>query len=304
MRPSIVSAAVTALFSIFLTTSCFFGPAAAIEHGTVSCAGQKVTQGPNGTFGCQVPLGACPPGGKCSNPNDYAMCGVVSLSGFFNKQTVARIIVGSTGYYTVDLQYTSANDSAAKHWPELGQTCVFLNEFTSVPAISDAAYFPQAGYSGSPINISGSKGYACIWAGVSGGLTDLNSSPYSAGGYAIAQFRSPWTVIGASNDMSYAFCTGYKTSGWSGWKYSLNHSAGYHYTPTTLTLNQRNYWCYMDGVMASWDLQNGSTAPPGPIDPTINISSSGVYSFDGVYDNFGKGGGQVGLGINCIPLAQ
>jgi hypothetical protein len=74
--------------------------------------------------------------------------------------------------------------------------------------------------------------------------------------------------------------------------------------PTTLTLNQSNYWCYMDEVMANWDLQNGETAFPGPIHPTINISSSGVYSFDGVYDDFGKGGGEVGLSINCMKLAQ
>jgi hypothetical protein len=301
VRSSIVAAAVAALFSFFLTMSCFWSPAAAIEHRTASCAGQKVTPGSNGTFNCQVPLPARPPGGKgAGNPNDWGMCGVLSLSGFFNSQTAAQIVVGSNGYYAVDLKYTSANDTAAKHWPELGWTCVFFREFTTVPAVADAAYFAQAGYSGSPMNITGSKGHACIWAGVSGALTAIDSSAYQmAGGNSYAQFRSPLTVIEGYNDTSYAFCSGYKAAGWSGWKYLISRNMGDHTSPTTYTVNESKYWCYMDGVVASWNLQMSS---PEPIQPAINISSSGDYSLAGIYD---KGGGDfVGLSMNCLPLVQ
>jgi hypothetical protein len=302
MRPSIVSTAVVALFSFCLTMSCFCGAAAGMEHGTASCAGQKVTPGPNGTFNCQVPLPAHPPLGKgAGNPNDWGMCGVLSLSGFFNSQTAAQIVVGSNGYYAVDLKYTSANDTAAKHWPELGWTCVFFREFTTVPAVSDATYFAQAGYSGpSPMNITGSKGYACIWAGVSGALTDIDSGAYQmAGGNAYAQFRSPVTVIEGYNDTSYAFCSGYKAAAWTGWKYLISRNMGDHTNPATYTLNESKYWCYMDGVIASWNLQ---ISFPGPIQPAINISSSGDYSLAGIYDN--GGGDFVGLSMNCLPLAQ
>jgi hypothetical protein len=306
MRTSTVTV-FESLFFVCLTLSRFCGPAAAIEHNVATCAGEKITQGPNGTFGCQVPLPARPPGSKGgAGPNEWGMCGVLSLSGFFNQGTAAQIVVGSNGYYAVDLKYTSANDTAAKHWPELGWTCVFLHEFTHVPGIMDASFFVPSAYSGgSSTNISGSKGYACIWAGVSGGLTEIDKDvAYSAGGSAYAQFRSPLTAIGAFNDTSYAFCTGYKTSSWSGWKYSLNRSVGFHTAPQTLTLNKSNYWCYMDGVIASWDLQNGGTAFPGPIHPAINISSSGAYSFDGVWDNMAEAPAYVGLSINCLPLAQ
>jgi hypothetical protein len=302
-RPSMV-AAVAAFFCFCLSLSCFCGEAAAIEYNTASCAGQKVTEGPNGQMGCQVPLPARPPGGKgASNPNDWGMCGVLSLSGFFNKGTEARIVVGTNGYYAVDLKYTSDNDTAAKHWPELGWTCVFFREFTGVPVISDATFFIPPGYSGgSSMNISGSKGNACIWAGVEGALTDVDKDMYaSGGGDAYAQFRSPLTVIGAYNDTSYAFCSGYKGAGWSGWKYSLNRSVGFDYTPQTLTLNKSKYWCYMDGVRAYWDLENGASHFVGPIHPAINISSSGIYSLAGISNT---GFDAVGLGINCLPLAQ
>jgi hypothetical protein len=296
MKPSIVTTAV-ALFTLYAAMSCFCEPAAAIETGSASCAGQKVTQS-NDTYSCHVPLGTCSPGGKC-NPNDWGMCGVLSLSGFFNKGTAARVAVGAGGFYTIDFQYTSANDSPAKHWPELDWTCVHLNEFKGVPALSDATFFAPPAYSGPQKDISNSKGYACIWAGVAGALTDTDLSvALSAGGSAIAQFRSPVTVIGADNDKSFAFCTGYKLASWPGWKYSINNSKGFHLAPAAIPLNKSTSWCYMDGVITSWDLQTGS---PAPIHPAIKISSSGDYSLAGVWDKLDN---YVGLSVNCLPLAQ
>jgi len=297
MRSSIVTIAV-ALFSFYAAMTCFCEPAAAIETGTASCAGQKVTESDH-TFSCHVPLGTCAPGGKC-NPNDVGMCGVLNISGFFNKETMARVAVGSAGFYTIDFQYTSANDSPAKNWPELGWTCVHLNEFKSVPALPHATFFAPPAYSGPFKDIVNSKGYACIWAGVAGALTDLDTTvALTAGGSAFAQFRSPVTKIEADNDKSYALCTGYNLPSWSGWKYSLNSSKGYHATPLPIPLNESKFWCYMDGVITFWDLQNGGF--PAPIHPAIKISSSGDYSIAGVsqvLDNF------VGLSVNCLPLGQ
>jgi len=282
-----------AIFSFCLALVFPVRTVANITTGTASCSEGKITQMPNGAWGCIISLPVRPPHhGGASNPNDWGMCGVLGLSGSFGPPTVARIIVEPSGYYGVELEaYTP------KVIPTLVWTCVLFTDFTGVPPVSEASYFAPPLYNGGSAgggkNITGSAGNACIWAGLFGDLeTPSNEGGF---GYAFAQFYGPETVIGSQNVSSYAFCSGYTTPSWHGWNYF--HHGGGAYAPSgvvPLGVNEAHYWCYMDNIQANLLYPNYSI---GPISANLKLSG-GNYAMEATP------AGGTWMNFNCLPLAQ
>jgi hypothetical protein len=276
-----------------------------IVTGSVSCKGE-LQQLPNGFVGCRQPLpvrhlGKGGPGGV--NPNEYGMCGILGVTmsvveGVPWKDDV-QIVVDSAGFYV--LQLGISNTSVGLKPPEAKYTCVYFSGFTGLPPISDAVGltptpFSSGSSSGSAL-ISGSAGYACIWAGFEGNLAGNPGPGFAvAQGGASAQYFIPETKYSAQNATSYAFCSGYATPSWKRWHY-VNNSGGSTSTPRSLGINKKDYWCYMDLI------QDDITdfGPAYTVIANINISSSGDYSLG---DIFAKGLDSVSMGYNCLPLAQ
>jgi hypothetical protein len=298
MRPFLISA-VAAVFAGSLAFILPSGPASAgVTSATANCpegTAQKMDDG----WGCTIPLKVRPPGhGGGSNPNDWGMCGILSLTGSFGPVTRARIIVDSSGYYAVQLIGSAPGTAPSMDW-----TCVLFTDFKGVPPAADATSsgppFPSfnGGSGGGSIPIAGSAKNACIWAGLSGNLETLkDGGDVGAFGDASAQYFGPETILGSMNVTSYAICSGYSSPGWVGWRYL--HRGGGYYAPDhiiSLGLNDTRDWCYMDFVEAYLIYPIYSL---GPISAGLILSGGGNYSI------FGDPAGGAFVNFNCLPLTQ
>lgn len=278
------------LFIFSLTAS------AGVTNGKASCPEGKIEKIGNGV-GCVIPLPVHPApehGGGGSSPSDWGMCGVLNLSANFGPPTVARIIVDPSGHYAVELVGYTASVIPTLNW-----TCVLFSDFKRVPAMAEArstAPSSYNGHSGGSENIAASPKNACIWAGLSGNLeTIIPSQDNGAFGYAYAQYVGPDTVIGSENVTTYAFCSGYAASGWTGWKY-FHHGIG-AYEPlhvTSIGVKDTQYWCYMDRIDANL------------LYPTYSVGliSAGLSLSGGNYSMDATPAGGVYMNYNCLPLEQ
>ncbi len=274
---------------------------AGITSGSVSCPEGKATKMTVNNmegYGCTKQLGVRTPhgGGGSSNPDDWGMCGVLSLSGQFGPSTVAQIIVDPSGYYTVQVF-----GNMPTLVPTLDWTCVLFTDFRGVPPPSDAtasgmppngwAYNGGSGggiYGNSEI-IPHSAGNACIWSGLFGDLTTYNSAGQAAEGAAYAQYTGLESALGSKNVTSYAFCSGYSTASWRDWKYL--HAAFSGAVPAG-GLHDSEYWCYMNGVLVQ-NIQESITS----ISAGMDLSSSGTYSFVALSP-------YTYVGYNCLYIEQ
>jgi hypothetical protein len=261
---------------------------------------------PNGFAGCtqRIPVRHLGKGGPSTgNPNDYGMCGILSVDmpvteDFAWKDDV-QIVVDSAGYYA--LQVGISNTTVGLKPPIAQWTCVYFSAFTGLPALSDGTGFTpgsfSGGSSGGSLPISGSAGNACIWAGFEGDLAGkpAQAGPVAAGG-ASAQYYHPETKFSAQNATSYAFCSGYKSASWTGWQYR-NNSGSSTTTQTNLGINKKNWWCYMDLI----EDNISNFGPAYNVMASLNISKNGEYSLGGI---FKVSGGSVSMGYNCLRLAQ
>jgi hypothetical protein len=301
MRSLVVTAvAATVCFGIPFVFP--FGTASAkdIENTSYSCKGKAQLMQQNGLYGCTGqplkvrPLGS---GGGGVNPNDYGMCGVLGVSGLAAETNEARIIIDN-GYYVP--QVASNNPSLT---PTLDVTCVYFKAFKGLPSISDGSFLsPPSFKNGSSVgdkDIASSAGKACIWAGFTGELK-APLAPQTAGGSASAMYANPETKIESSNATSYAFCSGYTATTWTGWQYVIKSPAYYNIAGTT-KINENDYWCYMDGIETQFDISNAGGPLPTTIDAGLKISFTNVYSTIGIYTT---GHHSVGMGFNCLPLQQ
>lgn len=262
---------------------------AGVTTGTAQCDSKNTKQLDN-AVGCVIPLPVGKPGhGGSSNPSDWGMCGVLSLTANFGPPTVARIIVDSSGFYEVELQ---AHEKSVL--PTLKWTCVLFSDFKGTPPDSDATSFGPVDEESGVKDIPGSNGNACPWAGVSGNLETLSNE--GAFGHAFAEFETPVTSLSASAKVtSYAFCSAYSTASWKGWKYFLTHAGVYNLPhPVKLGLSDTEYWCYLGGMQANLLYPNYSV---GVISAGLDISG-GDYSLDATP------AGGTWTSYNCLALTQ
>ncbi len=295
---------VAAIFALCFAFLCPSRTAAQVTHGTAKCPDGKIVQTDNGVS-CTISLKVRTPGsGGGSNPNDWGMCGVLRLSAYFSPATEARIIVEPSGYYAVRLAAAKASVLPTLRW-----TCVLFSTFKGVPPVSDATFSgpPYPLYKGSSgggtKSITGSGKNACIWAGLLGNLEKYSQADLGGFGYAYAQFDRPETVLGAQNVTSYAFCSGYSTPSWKGWKY-FHYGYSFYAPPDhdiALGLNDGHYWCYMDGIETRLLYPNYTL---GPISGSINLSSSGNYGMSATPSPAAAPPGGVLVDFNCLPLEQ
>jgi hypothetical protein len=277
---------------------------AQVTHGTASCPEGKIVKTGNGVS-CVLPLPVSTPGhGGGSNPNDWGMCGVLRISGAFGPPTEARIIVQPDGHYAVQLAAFQASVLPTLEW-----TCVLFKDFRGVPPVSDASFsgppYPSynGGSAGNGINITGSAKNACIWAGLFGNLESYNDANQGGFGYAYAQYDGPETKIGSQSVTSYAFCSGYSTPAWTGWKY-YHHGYSFYAPPShdiSIGLTDAHYWCYADGIETRLLYPNYEL---GPISAGVNISSGGDYSISATPSPASASAGGVLVDFNCLPLEQ
>jgi hypothetical protein len=95
------------IFPLCLASICLSVPAAAeITHvvaGGSHCKGKKLQEGPNNTVGCYTTLHVGPGTGSGGgfNPKDRGLCGLWGLSGTFDNDSIAKIVV-QDGYYTLE----------------------------------------------------------------------------------------------------------------------------------------------------------------------------------------------------------
>lgn len=285
-----------------LALTCFSEQAAAgIIAGTASDENSTVTYNPGNNTSTSyypLPVGPGAGGGSKINPNDYGMCGLLSLSGAFDPSTAARIVVAPDGYYAVYRAWLGASKSGGL---KVGWTCVRFTDFTGLPAISNGETFepPPVGNGGGAATQKLIGGYAdaCIWAGISGDLS--SSQGHSAYVYAqyggtgvsgatldTAQAASPTTLL------TYAFCNAFK--GFPAWNYYMTSnwlgelSTGGLQIP--VPLGKKNTWCYMDGVGVTFE---GTFTHAG-----LGISSGPAEDY---YYDVGSGSQFV---YNCLPLKQ
>jgi len=306
---SFVATVVAATFSCLLFGSLLrTAEAQGIVTGTVECQGE-LQKLPNGLLGCSQPthvrhLGKGGPGS--GNPNDYGMCGILSINMNVAEDLTwkddVQIVVNSAGEY--EIQVGINNTSVGLKPPVAQYTCVYFHAFKGVPPISDGVGLTpapfSAGTSGGSAPISASPAYACIWAGFEG---DLAASPKPgsvavAEGKAGAQFFKTETEFSAQSATSYAFCSGYTAPSWL-WHY-LNNSGVSIDTPTNLGINKKDYWCYMDLIQD--DIVD--FGPVYTVIAQINISSTGDYSLGGIFHKMVTGENSVSMGYNCLPLTQ
>jgi hypothetical protein len=299
MRPFLIFR-VAAIFAFFLAFISPVRTAANVTSEKVSCPEGKIKRIGN-AVGCIIPLKVRPPGhGGGANPNDAGMCGVLNVSANFGTQTVARIIVDSSGYYAVELLAATT-----KFIPILNVTCVLFSDFKGVPpdseGISTGPPYPQynGGSAGGSENIKGSALNACIWAGLSGNLQTPNMNQVGgtdgAFGNAFARFIGSENAIGSQNVISYAFCSGYTSASWKGWNYVTNKSdlsTFAHVTPLSFT--DANDWCYMDGIEAHLLYPTYS----------VGVINAGLSLSGGKYSVFATPAGGVLVEFNCLPLQQ
>jgi hypothetical protein len=237
--------------------------------------------------------------GGSSNPNDWGMCGILSVSGNFGPPSVAEIIVDSSGYYQPRVFALSASVV-----PTMEMTCVLFTDFKGVPAASDAisSGSPPDGwsYKGAYKPIAGSAGQACIWAGLYGNVETINQAEQGAFGFAAAQYAGPDTVNGSQNVKTYAFCNGYSAASWKGWNF-YTKGMGWDDPPSggkSISLDKANTWCYMQGIQTRLLWPNFAV---GVISASLKISSKGDYS---IAANAPGGQGGTYISWNCLALKQ
>jgi dienelactone hydrolase len=297
--PSVIAAKLSVLQIIFplcLAFACLPESAAAgkIESGTTKCkVGERIKD--SDTFGCttRLPVGPPPGGGHGVpiNPSDYGMCGILSLEGTFDNSSVARIIVGGDGYYATEIRWGSSTNKTGE-LPVLGWTCVRVAEFTGVPPASAMeAWVPPPTTTTTRSRLDDS-GNACIWAGVTGGL----SKPHQPFSRVEAEFSAGVTyaqAMGATEASlnSYAFCSGFNTKGWGGWIYYYSDLKGGEAGPIvnsrlTPAVSSNDYWCYVDMIQTSGPFKAEFIVPPGS-DYVIKVISKGSS-----------------MAWNCLPFSQ
>lgn len=292
------------IFLLFLAFTFFSEHAAAYPYTkTVKPGTGKTTYNPQTnttTSNYPLPYGPAPgPGhGATINPNDYAMCGVLNLSGDFDENTVAEVVVIGD-HFNVQRTWTGKNKSGG---PTLVVTCALFKDFTGVPPVSDAGTFlpptvvPSTGGVEGKVLVGGAT-QACIWAGVSGALTQKNKSA----AYVYAQYYSSTggsTVVvaqsaqGAAGKLStYSFCNGYSGSGTLSWKYYQDGNMGESSLGGTLIppppkIAIKLNWCYLDGIGAQASSVNAG----------LGLSSIGDYTFEAASGST--------FWFNCLPLKQ
>lgn len=295
MRPFTI-APIAAVFACCLALIFPMRTMAGVTTQTNSCPRGEGKQMPDKGWGCVIPLHVrqpIPGGGGGSGPNDWGMCGVLSVSGTFGTLSVAEIIVEPSGYYSVELE-----GNTKSLIPTLDSTCVLFSDFTGVPPPADAMAVPppvqkyDAGIVGGSQAIFDSPGRACIWAGLSG---DVENPTNDGGfGYSFAQYFGPATKLGSLSATSYAWCSGY-TASWRGWKY-LRHGNGLAKVPhvTPIGLNSANDFCYTNGIQTK--LKYGNYR--------IGAISGGLKLSSGNYSIYATPAGGVLMDYNCLPLKQ
>jgi hypothetical protein len=230
MRQQLRCAAIAAklllrvIIPICLASACLSQSAQAVETGTSKAKG---TCNPNnGDCSSTTVIGGGTPPGSATNPNDYAMCGILYLSGgHFDLLRVARIeVVGDS--YVVQLNW-SGGDSVAP--VQVTWTCAHFTEFSGVPVPSQARIFfpaPVTAPGGGP---PASKAIAlftdaCVWTGVDGSLSMLkqthpavytqieSSGETLAGaqptGSSLSTYAFCYTYLGRSSTVTYQFVPG------------------------------------------------------------------------------------------------
>jgi hypothetical protein len=288
---------IAAAFACCLALTFPLRVTAAITSGEASCSPKDIKQMGNGVVGCIIPLGVSQPGhGGGSGPNNWGMCGVLNLSGSFGPFAVARIIVLPNGVYSAELAGTKAAI------PKLHYSCVLFTDFKNVPPASDASASDPPPYTGGSSNgyRSLAAGNACIWAGLSGNVTTYVPVDMAVEGEAYAQYYGAvqGTRIGAQYAKSYAFCSGYTTASWKGWKYFRQGYTWYSPPgPVPLGPDDANYWCYMDGVWVNYS--SPQEAPLESISAGLSLSS-GKY----LIEQLKPIAPLILVGANCLPLIQ
>jgi hypothetical protein len=292
------------IFPLCLASICLSVPAAAeITHvvaGGSHCKGKKLQEGPNNTVGCYTTLHVGPGTGSGGgfNPKDRGLCGLWGLSGTFDNNSIAKIVV-QDGYYTLE-----TFGSNPKQIPEAWMTCVLLSDLTTVEPSKTTNWSvfetPTMTSTGAPetkrINNPAPQ-YACIWAGVVGGLSTVPAGQGS-GNFVYTQQSGPEAVVFAQSSSpestvaTYAFCSEFKTDPWS-WTYYPYHNVesnpamGTNPFPPFGPVSEKQYWCYMVGIAVQHE---------GPISAVLSLTSSDDYT-----ENTSVGTGSF---WNCLPLAK
>jgi hypothetical protein len=297
---------------------CVLGSLVAAERvgafttGTVSGDSGKPVPGKHNVVSSDTPLPAGPgPGGPGAKipPNDYGLCGLLGLSGNFGNATVARIAVGSNGYYEIHREWESGTQPPTVDW-----TCVRLTEFKGAmpsnslfrtdgphPLTSNGALVENKLWTG-----SNSYGNACPWAGVAGNLSashtdqELRSvAVHDENGYPTGITYEDAQGAKGVTISAFAFCSWFKPSvfTWSFYKNSPDLGDGFanHFF---LQVRPKEFWCYMQGVATGGPDGGGSftarlgidKSPPAPYD------AGGPIYFEDV--------DMAGLYWNCLPLDQ
>ncbi len=322
------------MFALCLASICLSERAAAVEFGSNSGARVQESGCPQPevaacipTWSSIKPLPVGPgPGmghGRHVNLNDYGMCGILSLSGVFNNSTFARLIVGENGYYAV---YASST-GGPQNVPKVGYTCVHLTDFTGLPPnldfeVSDApavtasgANAPAltAGAASSNTKQIGARADACIWAGVTGGLSESTDLDNIAAETDYVQTAVDWPSLKTEaiaqptkgvTLSTYAFCNTFRS--FVQWTYKLGPAAGCCGAGSTggtivdLPVRTGQYWCFMAGVSAPM----GQAAAIEPLYAALSVNSAPQPPNEQGVPLYAYSASNAGLYWNCLAFSQ
>lgn len=299
-------------------------------------AAQATWNGTVWTRRTATPVGPAPGGGTPSwapTPADYGFCGLERISGFFDPQASAQILVNPAGYFELVVTQGNAARLAGRPFPEAAARCRRLSEFTNLPAPANArGFFAAANDADDALQSSTSSPLgdpgACIWQGFSGmgvtfpwngSLTDIaDFGAYGRSSNACLQNLSPGgapcspgglkstvvarTEVGGGSLTSRAYCSRYTTNRL--WTYHPQANQQLRQNNAFTGATTSGNFCWIAGLVGGGaDQQFGGSfsvyleeaIPPAPFSPAPQYRFRSLTS---------PGQGSVAAWIDCLPLAQ
>jgi hypothetical protein len=237
-----------------------------------------------------TPIGGVSPPGSAGNPNDWAMCGILSLEGedFALLQTARIEVAGDQ--YVQRVKWTGSNPHAPVRFT---WTCAFFTEFTGTgwPAPSQARISypaPVTAPGGGPPASKAIAGLtdACTWTGVEGSLstnsavyTQIESTGNTLAGVqpakqGLSTYAFCYTYVGKSPSVKYTFAPGSSISWGDGSTSAITGQFTYNSSNGDLSA--------VDVKLAGSNPEDGTyntafASPIGPPTKKIDVSNSKGY---------------------------
>ena len=159
-----------------------------VSSGSAALVGEDITitadtaeEDGDGNFTNEVPLPFGPPPGEGDpsliDPEEYGLCGIAAVGGYFDELSAAHIGVDSNGYYVGIVTQSADARAGGYDAPSLRIRCVALSEFQGIPDITNsyATYKSVLHQEGVGVYnedfMSRTTESACLWQGFEGAIS-------------------------------------------------------------------------------------------------------------------------------------